>query len=140
LALVPVARANAFPELKDGLLPSKMQPDLRGATLMRVDLQQVDAEIAVLRSKLAAIDDDLDECRRGYFEHPWAWSQMRRALTSERHLMQRRLDEFTFARECVGGRKSPHTATPSFHSLANRGERDVDLARLTFRLIQGGRS
>jgi hypothetical protein len=107
---------------------------------MKVDLQQVDAEIAALRSKLAAIDDDLDECRRGYFEHPWAWSQMRRALTSERHRVQRRLDEFAFAREGVGGRQSPHTATPSFHSLVNRGERDVDLARLTFRLIQGGRS
>jgi len=117
-----------------------MQPELRGATLMKVDLQQVDAEIAALRSKLAAIDDDLDECRRGYFEHPWAWSQMRRMLSSERHRVQRRLDEFTFARECVGGRQPPHTATPSFRSFVNPGERNVDLARLTFRLIEGGRS
>jgi hypothetical protein len=116
-----------------------MQTELRGAMLMKVDLQQVDAEIAALRSKLAAINDDLDECRRGYFEHPWAWSQMRRALTSERHRVQRRLDEFTFARECVGGRQLPSTATPSFHSLVNRGEQNVDLDRLTFRLIQGGR-
>ena len=111
-----------------------------GVTLMKVDLQQVNAEIATLRSKLAAINDDLDECRRGYFEHPWAWSQMRRALTFERHRVQRRLDEFTFARECVGGRQPPYTATPSFRSLVNRGERNVDLDRLTFRLIQGGRS
>jgi hypothetical protein len=48
---------------------------------MTVDLQKVDAEIAALRSRLAAISDNLDECRHGYFEHPWAWSQMRRMLT-----------------------------------------------------------
>jgi hypothetical protein len=36
------------------------------ATLMRVDLQKVDAEITALRSELTAINDDLDECRRGY--------------------------------------------------------------------------
>jgi hypothetical protein len=34
---------------------------------MRVDLQKVDAEITALRSELTAINDDLDECRRGYF-------------------------------------------------------------------------
>jgi hypothetical protein len=107
--------------------------------LMEVDLQKVDAEITALPSRLAAINDDLDECRLGYFEHPWAWSQMRRTLTSERHRVQRRLDEFTFVRKCVGGRQ-PYTATPSFRSLVNRGERNVDLDRLTFRLIQGGRS
>jgi hypothetical protein len=107
---------------------------------MKVDLQQVDAEIAMLRSRLAVINDDRDECRLGYFEHPWAWSQMRRMLTSERHRVQRRLDECTFTRECVGGRQSPHTATPSFCSLVKREERNVDLAQLTFRLIQGGRS
>jgi hypothetical protein len=104
-----------------------------GATLMKVDLQQVDAEIATLRSRLAAIDDDLDECRNGYFEHPWAWSQMRRMLTSERHRAQRRLDQFTFVRECVGGRQPPSFATPLFRSLK-------DLDRITFRVIQGGHS
>ena len=103
---------------------------------MRVDLQKVDAEIAALRSRLATINDDLDECRLGYFEHPWAWSQTRRMLTSDRHRVQRRLDEFTFARECVGGRKLRFIAMGSFHSLASPGERNVD--RLTFRLIQGG--
>ena len=107
---------------------------------MGVDLQKVDAEIAALRSRLAAINDDLEECRLGYFEHPWAWSQMRRTLTSERHRVQRRLDEFTFVRKCVGGQQLPYKATPSFRSLVNRGERNGDLDRLTFRLIQGGRS
>jgi hypothetical protein len=107
---------------------------------MKVDLQQVDAEIAALRSRLTAINDDLDECRLGYFEHPWAWSLTRWRLTSERHRVQRRLDEFTFVRKCVGGRQLPHTATPSFRSLFNREDRNVDLDRLAFRLIQGGRS
>jgi hypothetical protein len=100
---------------------------------MKVDLQQVDAEIAALRSRLAAVDDDLDECRNGYFEHPWAWSQMRRMLTSERHRVQRRLDEFIFARECVGRRQLRSIATPSFRSLEGPDQ-------ITFRLIQGGRS
>jgi hypothetical protein len=111
-----------------------------GATLMGVDLQKVDVEIAALRSRLSVINDDLDECSLGYFEHPWAWSQMRRLLTFERHRVQRRLDEFTFVRKCVGGRQLPSTVTPSFRSLVNRGERNVDLDRFTFRLIQGGRS
>jgi hypothetical protein len=35
-----------------------------GAMPMRVDLQKVDAEITALRSKLAAINDNFDECRR----------------------------------------------------------------------------
>src|SRR5262249_14728728 len=108
-----------------------------GATLMKVDLQQVDTEIAALQSRLAAINDNLDECRLGYFEHPWAWSQMRRMLTAEWHHVQRRLDEFTFARECIGGRQLRSVAAPSFRSLASPDERNVDLERLTFRLIQG---
>jgi hypothetical protein len=108
---------------------------------MRVDLQKVDAEIAALRSRLAAINDHLDECRLGYFEHPWVWSQTRRMLTSERHRAQRRLDEFTFARDCVGRRQPWSIATLSFRSFANLGQRNVeDLDRITFRLIQGGRS
>ena len=99
---------------------------------MKVDLEQVDIEIAALRSRLAAINDDLDECRLGYFEHPWAWSQLRRALTSERHRAQRRLDEFTFTRECVGGRQLRSIATPSFRSLEG-------FDRITFMVIRGGR-
>src|SRR5258708_37132911 len=88
---------------------------------MKVDLQKVDAEIAALRSRLAAINDHLDECRVGYFEHPWAWSQMRRALTSERHRVQRRLDEFTFARKCVGGRQLWSNPTQPLRPLINQG-------------------
>jgi hypothetical protein len=107
---------------------------------MKVDLQQVDTEIAALQSRLAAINDNLDECRIGYFEHPWAWSQMRKMLAAERHRAQRRLDEFTFVRKCVGGRQLWSIPTPSFRSLVNPGEGNVDLHRLTFRLIQGGRS
>ncbi len=107
---------------------------------MRVDLQKVDAEISTLRSKLAAINDNLDECRRGYFEHPWAWSQMRRTLTFERHRVQRRLEELAFVCRCAGARSLDSAATPSFSSLASPGERNIDLDRLTFQLIQGGRS
>jgi hypothetical protein len=106
---------------------------------MRVDLQKVEAEIAALRSRLVVINDNLDECRLGYFEHPWAWSQMRRMLTIESHRVQRRLDEFVFARECVGGRQPQSVTTLSFSSLHSPGERN-DLYWLTFRLIQGGRS
>jgi hypothetical protein len=95
---------------------------------MRVDLQQVDTEIAALRSRLAAINEDLDECRNGYFEHPWAWSQTRRTLTSERHRVQRRLDGFVFVRECVGGRQ-----LRSVGALQGSDQ-------ITLRLIQGGRS
>jgi hypothetical protein len=32
---------------------------------MGIDLQNIDAEITALRSEVAAISDDLDECRRG---------------------------------------------------------------------------
>jgi hypothetical protein len=75
---------------------------------MRVDLQKVDAEITALRSKLAAIKDNLDECRRGYFEHPWAWSQMRRTLTFERHLCSVALRNWpSFAGVPVRDRWSP---------------------------------
>src|SRR5262249_10005389 len=120
---------------------------------MRIDLQEVGAEISALRSKLAAINDDLDECRRGYFEHPWAWSKIRRTLTFERHRVQRRLEELTFVCRCVGARPVESAATPSFGSLARLGEwnaegpEHLDQAtfdsqsnRLTLRLIQGGRS
>jgi hypothetical protein len=132
------ARANCFSgDLKDALATLN---EAAGATLMKVDLQQVDTEIAALQSRLAAINDNLDECRIGYFEHPWAWSQMRKMLAAERHRAQRRLDEFTFVRKCVGGRQLWSIPTPSFRSLVNPGEGNVDLHRLTFRLIQGGRS
>jgi hypothetical protein len=104
-----------------------------GATFMTVDLQQVDTDIAALRSRLAAINDNLDECRIRYFEHPWAWSQTRKMLTAERHRLQRRLDEFTFLRECAGGRQSRSIAVPSFRSLEG-------LDQIMFRVIQGGRS
>jgi hypothetical protein len=107
---------------------------------MRIDLQKVDAEIAALRSRLAAINDNLDECRLGYFEHPWAWRQMRRMLTTEWNRVQRRLDAFIFARECVGGRERQPVTTLSFSSLAGPGDRNLDHDRLIFRLIQGGRS
>ena len=120
---------------------------------MRVDLQKVDAEITALRSKLAAINDELDECRRGYFEHPWAWSKIRRTLTFERHRVQRRLEELAFVCRCVGARPLESAATLSFASLARLGEWntedvehldqvtfDVQSSRLTLRLIQGGRS
>jgi len=79
-----------------------------------------------LRSKLAAIDNDLDECRQRLFEHPWAWSQIRRGLTFERHRVQRRLEEFTFARKCAGGRLLGPVAMLSFRSLASPGEGNAD--------------
>ena len=100
---------------------------------MTVDLQQVDTDIAALRSRLAAINDNLDECRIRYFDHPWAWSQTRKMLTAERHRLQLRLDEFTFLRECAGGRQSRSIAVPSFRSLEG-------LSQITLRVIQGGRS
>jgi len=49
-----------------------------GGFAMRIDLKKVNAEMTDLRSKLAAIDNDLDECRRRHFEHPRARSQIRR--------------------------------------------------------------
>ena len=93
---------------------------------MRIDLRKVNAEIARLRSRLAAIDTDLDECRRRHFEHPSAWSQIRRGLTFERHRVQRRLEEFTFARRCVGGRPLGPVVMLSFRSLASEREQDTE--------------
>ena len=93
---------------------------------MRIDLKKVNAEMTGLRSKLAAIDNGLDECRRRHFEHPWAWSQIRRGLTFERHCVQRRLEEFTFARKCAGGRPSGPVVMLSFRSLASPGERNTE--------------
>jgi hypothetical protein len=93
---------------------------------MRIDLKKVNAEIAGLRSRLAAIDSCIDECRRRHSEHPWAWSQIRRGLTFERHRVQRRLEEFTFARRCAGGRPRGPVLMLSFRSLASEGEPDTD--------------
>ena len=93
---------------------------------MRIDLKKVNAEIAGLRSRLAAIDSGLDECRRRHFEHPWAWSQIRRGLTFERHRVQRRLEDFTFARRCAGGRPRGPVVMLSFRSLADEGEENAE--------------
>jgi hypothetical protein len=92
---------------------------------MRIDLKKVNAEIARLRSRLAAIDSCIDECRRRHFEHPSAWSQIRRGLAHERHRVQRRLEEFTFARRCAGGRPRGLVVMLSFRSLASAGEQDT---------------
>jgi hypothetical protein len=140
LALASVCQGQLLFRGSEGRLGHPNANEAAGATLMKVDLQQVDTEIAALQSRLAAFNDNLDECRIGYFEHPWAWSQMRKMLAAERHRAQRRLDEFTFVRKCVGGRQLWSIPTPSFRSLVNPGEGNVDLHRLTFRLIQGGRS
>ena len=130
-----LARANGFFwELKDAFGQERANK-AAGATPMRIDLQKVDAEITALRSKLAAINDHIDECRRGYFEHPWAWSQTRRLLTSERHRVQRRLEELTFVCRCAGARPLESAATLPFSSLF-----DMQSNCLTLRLIQGGRS
>ncbi len=93
---------------------------------MRIDLKKVNAEIAALRSKLAAIDSGIDECRQRHSEHPWAWSQIRRGLTFERHRVQRRLEDFTFARRCAGGRPRGPVVMLSFRSLASEGEENTD--------------
>jgi len=93
---------------------------------MRIDLQKVDAEIATPRSRLAAIDDELDECRLGYFEHPLAWPKIRRTLIFERHRVQRRFEELAFVCKCVGGRPLEPIATLSFPSLARLGERNAE--------------
>jgi hypothetical protein len=93
---------------------------------MRIDLKKVNAEIMGLRSRLAVIDDGLDECRRRHFEHPWAWSQIRRGLTFERHRVQRRLEEFTFARKCADRQPPGPVRMLSFRSLASPGERNIE--------------
>jgi hypothetical protein len=93
---------------------------------MRIDLKKVNVEITGLRSKLAAIDNDLDECRRRHFEHPWAWSQIRRGRTFEGHRVQRRLEECTFARKCAGWRRLGPGVMLSFRSLASPGERTTE--------------
>jgi hypothetical protein len=93
---------------------------------MRIDVKKVNAEIARLRSRLAAIDSGIDECRRRHFEHPSAWSQIRRGLTFERHGVQRRLEEFTFARRCAGGRPRGPVLMLSFRSLASAGEENTE--------------
>jgi hypothetical protein len=92
---------------------------------MRVDLQKVDAEIAALRSTLAAIDNDLDECRQRYFQYPWAWPQIRRNLSFERYRLQRRLEEFIFTRNCAGGRTCESAPVLSFRSLVSPDERNT---------------
>ena len=98
---------------------------------MRIDLKKVNAEITGLRSKLAAIDNELDECRRRHVEHPLAWSHIRRGLTFERHRVLRRLDEFTFARRCAGGRPLGLVAMLSFRSLASLlSEQDTESDRM----------
>jgi hypothetical protein len=93
---------------------------------MRIDLKKVNAEIAGLHSRLAAIDSGIDECHRRHFEHPWAWSQIRRGLTFERHRLQRRLEDFTFARRCAGGRPRGPVVMLSFRSLASDGYENAD--------------
>src|SRR5258708_6727214 len=116
---------------KGRLRPRKARTTAQGATLMRIDLRKVNAEIARLRSRLAAIDNDLDECRRRHFEHPWAWSQIRRGLTFERHRVRRRLEDCTFARRCAGGRPLGPVVMLSFRSLASEGEHDTEGERDT---------
>jgi hypothetical protein len=97
-----------------------------GGFAMRIDLKKVHAEMTDLRSKLAAIDNDLDECRRRHFEHSWTRSQIRRGRTFERHRVQRRLEEFAFARKCPGGRPLWPRVMLSFRSLASPGERTTE--------------
>jgi hypothetical protein len=93
---------------------------------MGIDLKKVNAEIADLKSMLAVIDRDIDECRLRYFEHPWAWSQRRRTLTFERHRVQRRLEELTFVCSCVRARPLESATILSFASLASLGERNAE--------------
>lgn len=120
---------------------------------MGIDFKEVNAEITDLKSVLAAIDRRIEECRLGYFEHPWAWSQTRRTLTFERHRVQRRLEELTFVCRCAGERPPESAAVLSFGSLAGSRERntddvehcdqpnsDVRLGRPMLRIIQGGHS
>ena len=65
-----LARANRFSGSRRPPLTTEAPTKATGATLMRIDLKKVNVEITGLRSKLAAIDNDLDECRRRHFEHP----------------------------------------------------------------------
>lgn len=117
---------------------------------MGIDLKKVNAEMMDVESMLAAIDHDIEECRLRYFEHPWAWSQIRRALTFERHRLQCRLAELTFVCKCVGGRRRP-VAVRSLRALAGTGKEntksleqrdhatfDVQPDRPTLRVIRGG--
>ena len=46
--------------------------------------------------------------------------------TFERHRVQRRLEEFTFARKCAGGRPLGPRVMLSFRSLASPGERTTE--------------
>jgi hypothetical protein len=62
----------------------------------------------------------------GILNIPWAWSQIRRGRTFERHRVQRRLEECTFARKCAGGRRLGPGVMLSFRSLANPGERTTE--------------
>ncbi len=121
-----LARAIAFLGAEGRSSATQARTTARGATLMRIDLKKVNAEMTSLRSKLAAIDNDLDECRRRHFEHPGAWSQIRQGLTFERHRVQRRLEEFTFARRCACGRPLGPVVMLSFRSLASPGEPDTE--------------
>src|SRR5262249_31861282 len=126
LALVSACRGQLL--LWEPRPPSATKSETKalGATLMRIDLKKVKAENASLRSRLAAIDSGLDECRLRHFEHPWAWSQIRRGLTFERNRVQRRLEDFTFARRCVGGRPRGLVVMLSFRSLAGKGEENAE--------------
>jgi hypothetical protein len=91
-----------------------------------LDLRKVDAEITALRSTLAAIDNDLDECRQRYPQHPWAWSQIRRTVSFERYRLQRRLEEFIFTRKCARGRTRESVPLLSFRSLASPDEQNTE--------------
>src|SRR5262249_27611507 len=47
-------------------------------------------------------------------------------LTFERNRVQRRLEDFTFARRCVGGRPRGLVVMLSFRSLAGKGEENAE--------------
>jgi len=117
---------------------------------MAIDLKKVKAEITDLKSMLAAIDHQVEECRLRYFEDPWA-SQIRRKLTLEKHRVQRRLEKLSFVCSCVGGRPLQSATVLSFRSLAASVEHhseDVEAIdrtifhpkqdRPALRIIQGG--
>ena len=117
---------------------------------MAIDLKKVKAEITDLKSMLAAIDQNVEECRLRYFEDPWA-SQIRRKLTFERHRVQRRLEKLSFVCRCVGEPQLQSATVLSFRSLAasvERNSEDVEAIdrtlfhpkrdRPALRIIQGG--